>query len=340
MNRNLSDIHNRGFSILELLVAMTIGLFLVGGAIQILTHNKRAYGLISDTLDIQDSARFATRRIGDLLRMAGHRGGVLMNQVDENFSSLTGEGVCESKWLVHHFTDEPVHAYENGTGIVDSGECANQGITDANHVDNTDILVVRHSEANHESTPGSSDNQNRLFIYTIVSYGAKLGLGSDIATEWSNFSGQPEKVYGRYIYPYYTDIYYIRPWTNSAAENPATPSLVRQRMDGSNVSTEVMVSGIEFMKVELGVDSNDDSQVDKYLSPSAVSNWSKVMLARLAIVARSRSQDATVDTTTYHMLAGENEYSYTPSSSVNRYARMLFEISIHLRNTIAIRQAG
>ncbi|NEV62961.1 PilW family protein [Thiorhodococcus minor] len=332
----------RGFSIVELLVAMTIGLFLVGGAIQILTQGKHAYNLISETLNIQESARFASRRIGNLLRMAGHRGGVLMTQVDHNFSSLTGDGVCESKWLVDNFADEPVRAYENGTGIVDTGQCATQGITDVNHVDNTDVLVVRHSEAKHESNPGNTDNQNRIFVYTIVSLGAKIGLGSDIATDWSTFSGQPEKVYGRFVYPYYTDVYFVRPWTRNASETPAIPALVRQRMDGSSVETEVMVSGIELLKVELGVDSNDDSQVDKYLAPSAVtsSEWSDVMLARVAIVARSMSRDQIEDTNTYILLPGENEYSYTPSTSVTHFSRMLFEVSINLRNTVPIRTAG
>ena len=140
MSRNQSLLRVRGFSIVELLVAMTIGLFLVGGAIQVLTQNKTAYSLISERLNIQDSARFASRRIGNLLRMAGHRGGVLVTQVNGNVSALTGAGVCEPEWLVDRFIAEPVRVYEGGAGIVDTGQCATQGITDENHVDGSDIL--------------------------------------------------------------------------------------------------------------------------------------------------------------------------------------------------------
>lgn len=331
----------RGFSLTELLVSMTIGLFLIGGAIQVLVHNKQAYGLISDTLDIQDSARFATRRIGNLFRMAGHRGGVLKNQVEPNFSNLTGDGVCQAKWMVSKFVTEPVRGYTNGSGIVDTGDCATAGIVDANHVNNTDILVVRHSEAQHESNPGSGGNADRLFVYTVVSSGAKLGKGSAIATAWTAFSGQSEKVYGRYVYPYYTDIYYIRPWSKSATESPQVPALVRLRMDGASNTTEVMVSGVEFMKVEFGVDSDSDGQIDLYQAPGGIADWSEVMLARLAIIARSMGRDAEVeDTNTYVLLPGRHQTSYTPGTDVNQYARMQFEVSVHLRNTVGVRQAN
>ncbi|MFD2110782.1 PilW family protein [Thiorhodococcus fuscus] len=329
-----------GFSIIEFLIAMAIGLFIIGVAINILVYNKHAYRMISDSLDIQDSARFATRRIGDVFRMAGHRGGVVLANVND-VSTLTGDGVCQAKWLTNKFTSEPIRGYSGGTGIVDTGDCATLGITDANHVDASDILAVRFGEAINESSPDSSANQDRLFLYSVVSGNAVLGLGSQIATLLTNdkATAQPEKIYGRFIYPYYTDIYYVRPWTDVTTDQ--TPALVRLRMNGKTTVTEVMVSGVETMKVEFGIDSNDDHQVDQYRSPDNINDWSKVMTARLAIVARSMGRDPQIaDTKTYVLLAGNNAYSYTPSSAVDHYARLMFEISIHLRNTMEIRQSS
>jgi type IV pilus assembly protein PilW len=350
MKRQYGVCRQKGFSLVEFMVAMAIGLFLTAGVVGILVHNKRASTLISDTLDIQDAARFATRRIGNLFRMAGHRGGIIQGQVSINSNTsavLTEDGVCKRKWMVSNASGdqllitEPIRGYADGAGIVDTGECATLGITDANHLDNTDILVVRHSEILHESDPNSLANQDRFYVYTIVSVGASVGLGQHIASRWSAFSGQPEKVYGRYIYPYYTDIYYIRAWSNSSTENPQRPALVRLRMDGATAQTQLMVSGVEFMKAEFGIDSDGDAQVDQYRAPAAISDWSQVMLARLAIVARSIGEDPQAeDSKTYVLLAGENQVSYQPAAAFKRYARMMFEVSIHLRNTVEIRQAN
>lgn len=331
-----------GFSIIELLIAMTIGLFLTAGAIEILVSHKRAYTLVSGTLEAQDSGRFATRRVGDFFRMAGHRGGVILSDVSD-ISSLSGTGVCQAKWLTANFTNEPLRGYEGGNGIVDTGDCATLGITDANHVDDSDVLVIRYGEAVHEPDPNSAANQNRLFIYTVVSGSARLGLGSQVAQKWSDdvAASQPDKVYGRYVYPYYTDIYYVRPWTDSASDG--IPALLRLRMDGETSVTEVMVSGVEQMKVEFGVDSDSNDQVDRYLAPDdmASTDWPDVMSARLAVVTRSiAGKDKIEDENDYYLLAGPNKYVYGPPNDVKQYARMMFEISIHLRNTVDVRQAS
>ena len=96
-------------------------------------------------------------------------------------------------------------------------------------------------------------------------------------------------------------------------------------------------SGVEILKVELGVDSDDDLQVDKYLPPSAVTDWADVMLARLALVCAWHGPRAGGGHDNLHSAARREQSSYTPPTSVNHFARMLFEVSIHLRNTVGIR---
>jgi type IV pilus assembly protein PilW len=64
----------QGFSLVELLVAITIGLFLLAGAVTMFATNRRVYEDQQDLGDLQQSARFAVETLAYDLRMAGYMG--------------------------------------------------------------------------------------------------------------------------------------------------------------------------------------------------------------------------------------------------------------------------
>ena len=64
----------RGFSLVELLVAMTLGLFLISGLVAVFAGNKRSGDINTAMTDMQESVRFALNTIAGDIRMAGHQG--------------------------------------------------------------------------------------------------------------------------------------------------------------------------------------------------------------------------------------------------------------------------
>ncbi len=60
-----------GFTMVELLVAMTIGLFLVAGVFQMFVANKQSSRIQNNLSHVQENGRFAISEIGRVLRMAG-----------------------------------------------------------------------------------------------------------------------------------------------------------------------------------------------------------------------------------------------------------------------------
>ena len=64
----------QGLSLVELLVAMTIGLLLITGMIAVFSGNQRSSELNSAMTDMQESARFAIEAIARDARMAGFQG--------------------------------------------------------------------------------------------------------------------------------------------------------------------------------------------------------------------------------------------------------------------------
>ena len=82
----------RGFSLVELMVAITLGAILLGGAVTLFVNNRETYNVTNDLARLQETARFAMDTIIKDLRMAGYFG--CHNRLDavENNLAVTTDG--------------------------------------------------------------------------------------------------------------------------------------------------------------------------------------------------------------------------------------------------------
>jgi type IV pilus assembly protein PilW len=62
----------KGFSIIELMIALLIGLFLLGGLLTIVQDNRRVFGTQNQLSQLQDSERLALSMMTDVIQMAGY----------------------------------------------------------------------------------------------------------------------------------------------------------------------------------------------------------------------------------------------------------------------------
>lgn len=68
-----------GFSLIELLIAMTLGLLLTAGMFAVFAGNQRSSALNTETANMQESIRFALNAVTDDVRMAGYQGCMDLN---------------------------------------------------------------------------------------------------------------------------------------------------------------------------------------------------------------------------------------------------------------------
>ena len=64
----------QGLSLVELLIALVLGLVLMSGVIQVFITTKQAYNLNEEMTWIQENARFSMGFLSEDLRMAGYYG--------------------------------------------------------------------------------------------------------------------------------------------------------------------------------------------------------------------------------------------------------------------------
>lgn len=68
-----------GFSLIELLISMVLGLLLMGGMFTVFAGNQRSAALNVELANMQESMRFALSAISDDVRMAGYQGCLDLN---------------------------------------------------------------------------------------------------------------------------------------------------------------------------------------------------------------------------------------------------------------------
>ncbi|MFK8075298.1 MAG: PilW family protein [Granulosicoccus sp.] len=66
--------YNKGFSLIELMIAMVLGLMLSAGIFTVFSGNKQSTDLTTTMADMQENARFALSQISNDIRMAGFQG--------------------------------------------------------------------------------------------------------------------------------------------------------------------------------------------------------------------------------------------------------------------------
>src|SRR5688500_11790802 len=76
-NRTIHKLLQRGLSLIELMVGLTIGLMLTLGLFTLITNQSVAFKLQDDFARTQENGTLALRYIGESVRMAGFYGYVM-----------------------------------------------------------------------------------------------------------------------------------------------------------------------------------------------------------------------------------------------------------------------
>lgn len=305
-----------GFSLIELMIAVVLGLLVVAGLINLFIANRKAYQVQSGNNFLQENLRIVSDRMGWSLRMADYWGGNSASTVTVNSSAsgaITALGNCNGTWATSvnpvATNGGGVFGYTGGASFPFDATCIGGA---ANYVHGSDVLVVRYADPQTLSpgpaeagvTPAESatisGNANEVFLLSIPSESAQLFAGTVPTTTTVNID--------RYANPYQVEMYYLRPCsvlpagssvcTAAADGGSPLPTLMRMHLqsDGTFVS-EPVIDGIEQMKFAYGVMTGTTNTSPSYMTAAAVTTaneWANVVSVRIAVVAVNPTRDITV----------------------------------------------
>lgn len=308
-----------GFSIVEMMISITIGLFIVAALIGVLVSNAGSSKTNERTSEVQSNGRYALDHLKRELRHAGYRGYTWAQPNAPTIADVTNE--CLAGGAANNFV---INILQGIWGANDenpySGDCmSNANPTYRHPYLRGDVLVIRRVA----SLPTATDDlvANQLYFHSTY----ELGEVFQGTTEPS-FSGTRTPIANFALQEY---VYYIGKDDNDAT----VPALRRISLQGNAMVDEMVVSGIEHLQVQYAratTDLNtryyDANSIDGLSTDTTPTEWDDVNSARVWLLARNaKSEPGYSNTQSYVM----GDQTYTPNDS---FRRQLFTAVVQLRN--------
>jgi len=312
------SLRQSGFTLIELMIAMTLGLLLLASLVYVYTNSAQSFRAQSALTLIQNNARYAFEIMGVDIRQTGFTGtsSVPTNVVGTPNPTTLSTLIDLANPLVGYEDTYPPNRNPSGC-------------TSACYRANTDSLTVVRVDTENKYTVTAHDTAASTFTlaswptsrppapgevfvaadYTHaavfqagtataspnVSYGVGGSPGNS-STNLGTFHGSTPAA-GTYVLALYRlsgASYYIG--TNPAGE----PALYRDKLDHNTITltstAEELIEGVENMQITYGVDTDADSNVDVYQDAGSVATWGNVLSVRITLTLVSQ-QDVKVGTT-------------------------------------------
>lgn len=334
--------HNYGFSIIEVMTSLVLGLVVLLMVVQLFVNTKNNHAQndrISETLE---SGRYAMRQISTDLQEAGFLGGVLDSS---NVKLDTGLGPVstdcgtagEVDWaydvdtyrsMQFDYLDSATTATADHT-CIDAAEFS-PGPDNAG----TDVLVVKRVY-NQPIDPATGPTAEGVYLRSDFSTACLWYYSSGTPTP----AGSTCPLNGITDWKYLVHVYYIRNYASKPGDG--IPTLCRKTLGvsgGKPTMTELcLAEGIERFHVMFGIDTDNDGVANEFKSSALTlaDLRAHAVSARIYVLARAKYPDNTRGTNNQFTFV--NNKTYTLGDVVqlplkDQYYRRLYSTTVMLRN--------
>ena len=282
-----------GLTLVEIMVALAIGSFLIIGAVQIYNQSRQAFVVNESIARVQETAQFAMDTIEADLRMASNwgrnsRGLAVEGRSlvgDDNPAGLTeptgSTGSCGTNWAFD--LARPIDGNDNAYNL----PCGTLGGAQAN----SDLITVRRASVNPAALePGRIQLQSTRIQGELFENGAVPAAFLPITNH--PITGAPSSA----THTLMVNSYYVSPTSTLI---PGVPTLRRKtltvRAGAPFIDDQEVAPGVENIQLQLGIDVDEDNTVDRYVNPGddiynpAAAGYvpgARVLTARIWLVVR------------------------------------------------------
>jgi type IV pilus assembly protein PilW len=358
-------IRPRGFSMVELMVAITLALIVTTGVISVFVGSRQAFQATSGTAQLTDGGRFALNFISNSVRSAGYMACTTASHV---------QGILNAGSALSYGFNQALGGYEaKNTGVgaaytVATPPVAGDGTAgdwliglDAalvgqpvKPVKNNDVLVVRSTLANAQSVYASviADGSDQMTLNTLGPLAVgQIAVVSDcykaVVFQITGVNAGPIILHdpgggtpgnnaasfgplsftpGAQVTPVDTVVYYIGP---GADGDGALFAVDLNAVAPAPIGPTELVPDIEAMQVLYGLDTTNSQTVSEYVTADQVADFNTVMSVKVALLAASApGAGRPAAAATYNLLGT----IVTPPNDTR--ARQVFEETIAVRNAL------
>jgi len=286
--KNRAPQANRGVTLVELMVALSIGSFLIIGAVQVYNQSRQAFVINESIAKVQETAQFALDTIEADLRMASNfgrssRGDSIEGRSepgDDNPLALPAPATCGVDWALD--LTRPIVGSNNAYGL----GCAPPVATAAQP--GSDTVTIRRATVDPQAL-----EVGRLQVQTTRIQGEVFADGVVPPA----FDPTTSATHNLLVNSYYV--------ATSSSLIGNVPTLRRKSLavtaGAPSVVDEEVAPGVENLQLQFGVDVDRDNTIDRYVNPgdpildpdeAGFIPGARVMTARIWLVVRSIDREA------------------------------------------------
>ena len=335
----------QGLTLIETMVAITISLILMAGAITLFINNKVTYQVNDNLSRLQENARFAIDFMLDDLRMVGFLGCSSSSEKVEN-SFITSGGAVGADEISLADTDDSLEGFDD-TSLTWSPSGDSQITTDI--LAETDAFTIRHLSGESRPVVASAvdsltlDDASEFVVgdqavvsdcrgtdvFKVSSLAGDTMTGT-LSRQYDTESANPNDARN----PRVSSLVAVRYFVGDGANGP---SLFRETLRSGEVSDlEELIEGVESMHIVYGVDPDGDKVPDSYVPAgdtalNSTDEWESVIAVKIAMLVRTLDEyGQDLDTKDYQL----NDFTFETPAAGDRFKRRIFNTTVLLRNRL------
>lgn len=367
-HRSSSHEFHAGFSLIELMIAITLGLLIMTALTAVFVKNSQARSEIERSNRQLESGRYAMSRLTEDLRLAGFL--AAFNPYDAIIYPVNPPLGADTDPVTAAMSAMPDPCATSVTNLNKAFFFHVQGVDNSSSVPSclsdtrtgSDILVIRRvatcvagptTEAGCDAALNGAPYFQSSNCYSTDELAKNSGGAAAAKDYQSHFALNTDldaltrhaidcvaiAPYRRYL----THIYFV---ANNNAGNDGVPTLKRAELGAAGFTIVPLVEGIETLQLEYGVDRNGDGSIDDYTAnpgtydncsgASCLRNWLRTYAVKVNLLARNvEKSPGHTDSKTYVLgrKANGDENVFPPSSTyADAYKRHAYTATVRLDN--------
>ncbi|MES2979932.1 MAG: PilW family protein [Pseudomonadota bacterium] len=296
-----------GFSLIEFMVALAVGLLLVAGLATLFANSSYSGRELEKSLRQIESGQYALDLMGENISMAGYYGDLSTATLARSNPSPCATAVTALGWDSATLTVPS--AVQGLTSTEAAALFAATPTCLPSYKTGTAALVTRHLET-ASATAGTSTN-GAAYVQTSRCATDPVATPFIIATASTSFTLKGLSCTSTVmpVQRYVSRLYYVASCNECGVDT--IPTLKRMELVSGALVTSPLVEGIDDAAFEFAFDTNSDGLPDAFATTAsgASNTWANVVGVRMHVLARSA--EASADVVNDAVVSGTAVYNKT-----------------------------
>ncbi|MBB3047508.1 type IV pilus assembly protein PilW [Litorivivens lipolytica] len=268
----------RGLTLLEIMIALTLGAFMLVGIISLMASVSATRTELNRSSELSENGRYAIQILTDEISLAGYFGPYFNASVDRTSPDPCEDGTTLANLGISLLdSDGDTLAPELPTAVEGFGYSASAATpscfstTDANIVTNGEVLVVRRVNANSVAQASAVDGDPYLQISSCDTDADAFRFG----TVKANFTLNDDDCNTAQVWPYRVSSFFVSNCDECDPSDNIPTLKVAEYVDGE-FEISSLVEGIQDIHFEYGIDLDNNGAPDCYVPDPRVDNLTTV----------------------------------------------------------------